>query len=291
MMEFQIGDKVRFRSTISPMNGMIATVVKVPDEGYEFLSPYYGLDFGIETGRTHNIQGLLPGPTGWIVNEEHASVLMELVQRREEMEFRVGDLVEVFCEDGDCNLDRVEQGMVGTVIQTDSDGTVLVSFEGFDGHTTDEMDAWWVWKRHLKPATTIEKSKKGDDGMTEIEKLSREALDEIYHVMWSRGGDEVDYIEAVEAIIARYNSDVEQIKIKEELAKRPFQVGDIITGIEGHHYLYTTEDAIMQVVEVFPKSEDYPYEEIRVKILRHKTLPSQEGSEYEVEEKYFREVE
>lgn len=290
-MEFQIGDKVKFRSTISPMNGMIATVVKVPDEGYEFLSPYYGLDFGIENGRTHTIEGLLPRPTGWIVNEEHASVLMELVQRREEMEFRVGDLVEVFCEDGDCNLDRVEQGMVGTVIQTDSDGTVLVSFEGFDGHTTDEMDAWWVWKRHLKPATSIEKSKKGVDGMTEIKKLTREALDEIWEIVRFSEDDDVDDVKAIESIIARYNSDVEQIKLEEEFAKRPFQVGDIVTGIEGHHYAYTTEDAIMQVVEVLPKHEDFPYEEIRVKILRHKLLPSFEGEEYEVDEKYFREVE
>jgi endo-alpha-1,4-polygalactosaminidase (GH114 family) len=201
------------------------------------------------------------------------------------MEFRVGDLVEVFCEDGDCNLDRVEQGMVGTVIQNNSDGTVLVSFEGFDGHTTDEMDAWWVWKRHLRPATTIEKSKKGDDGMTEIEKLSRKALADIYEIVGLGGDDDVDDVKAIESIIARYNSDVEQIKIEEELTKRPFQVGDIITGIEGHHYAYTTEDAIMQVVEVFPN------EEIRVKILRHKLRPDLEGEEFDVDEKYFREVE
>jgi hypothetical protein len=286
MMEFQIGDKVKFRSTISPMNGMIATVVKVPDEGYEFLSPYYGLDFGIETGRTHNIQGLLPRPTGWIVNEEHACVLMELVEGGQEMEFRVGDLVEVFYGDENYDSDcEPEQGMVGTVIQSDSDGTALVSFEGFDGHTTDEKDAWWVCKKHLRPATTIEKSKKGDDGMTEIEKLSRKALADIYEIVGLGGDDDVDDVKAIESIIARYNSDVEQIKIEEELTKRPFQVGDIITGIEGHHYAYTTEDAIMQVVEVFPN------EEIRVKILRHKLRPDLEGEEFDVDEKYFREVE
>jgi hypothetical protein len=285
-MEFQIGDKVKFRSTISPMNGMIATVVKVPDEGYESLSAYYGLDFGIETERTHNIQGLLPRPTGWIVNEEHASVLMELVEGGQEMEFRVGDLVEVFYGDENYDSDcELEQGMVGTVIQSDSDGTALVSFEGFDGHTTDEKDAWWVCKKHLRPATTIEKSKKGDDGMTEIEKLSRKALADIYEIVGLGGDDDVDDVKAIESIIARYNSDVEQIKIEEELTKRPFQVGDIITGIEGHHYAYTTEDAIMQVVEVFPN------EEIRVKILRHKLRPDLEGEEFDVDEKYFREVE
>jgi endo-alpha-1,4-polygalactosaminidase (GH114 family) len=166
-----------------------------------------------------------------------------------------------------------------------------VSFEGFDGHTTDEKDAWWVWKRHLRPATTIEKSKKELDGMTEIEKLSREALADIYEIVGLGGDDDVDDVKAIESIIARYNSDVEQIKIEEELTKRPFQVGDIITGIEGHHYAYTTEDAIMQVVEVFPKSEDYPYEEIRVKILRHKLRPNLEGEEFDVDEKYFREGE
>jgi hypothetical protein len=47
----------------------------------------------------------------------------------------------------------------------------------------------------------------------------------------------------------------------------------------------------MQVVEVFPKSEDYPYEEIRVKILRHKLRPNLEGEEFDVDEKYFREGE
>ena len=291
-MRFQVGDKVKFKNDLTPVDGMTATIVKVPDDYGEFISKFYGLDFGVEVGgRTHTVERLLPEPTGWIVNQEYASVLMELVEGGQEMEFRVGDLVEVFYGDENYNKKgEPEEGSVGTIIRN-SDGTVLVSFEGFDGHTTDEMDAWWVWKRHLRPATTIEKSKKGDDGMTEIEKLSRKALADIYEIVGLGGDDDVDDVKAIESIIARYNSDVEQIKIEEELTKRAFQVGDIITGIEGHHYAYTTEDAIMQVVEVFPKNEDFPYEEIRVKILRHKTLPSLEGSEYEVEEKYFREVE
>ena len=131
--------------------------------------------------------------------------------------------------------------------------------------------------------------------MTEIEKLSREALDEIYQVVEFVGDDDVDDIKVIEAIIARYNSDVEQIKIEEELTKRPFQVGDIITGIEGHHYAYTTDDAVMRVDEVL--KDGY----IEVTVLEHTNPtstfipinPDREDSvnrDYKVEEKWFRRV-
>lgn len=69
-----------------------------------------------------------------------------------------------------------------------------------------------------------------------------------------------------------------------------FKVGDIVVGttIEDDIYSYTTEDAVMKVVDVIVRDGGKRPSEIRVKIISHKKYMGQIGNTYIVTSKFFK---
>lgn len=87
----------------------------------------------------------------------------------------------------------------------------------------------------------------------------------------------------IEALVDDLEKRVEAIEKTEETTK--FKVGDYIVGKNLAPYRITNEDMTLGIVE---KAPPLPGNDICVKVLAHKTYPSEIGETFSVESKYFR---
>lgn len=191
--------------------------------------------------------------------------------------FEIGDKVEYFNEGG--RRDDPANGSVG-VVEAKEGRSILVSFEGFDGHSgmgvLGKRNGWWA---DIDMLELVEED-------TFIAKLSKDYLALIAQIMHDGSAKPEERIKLIQEEIDAYNIEVEEYK-----TERPFKVGDILIGTDDARYSVTNNKSIVKVVDVLPKKYDEGFMIVVELIGRNPIYKWVDiGERFTVFEKYFERV-
>ncbi|UBH21924.1 hypothetical protein LAU42_09115 [Macrococcus armenti] len=208
----------------------------------------------------------------------------------QEDEIKIGDKVEIIGNTHDYHRHKI--GEIGVVTEIDDeDGDYKVNVNGFKNY---------VLKQDVKKVDSETKEgKRVPEGYERVSFVDAKegdfflALDDEcditagnkYELREDYDGD-LEFDDDVEdaRMLENRDEDVDGIVIRkiaeDNTEDAPLKKGDVVTGIAGRRYVYTTDKALLQVTNVFDGK-------INVKILKSVDNPEEEGRKYDVYPEHF----